>query len=472
MQDSRLRDIHRFYSLLARLIEQSPRRQIGPASINDGWPDRGVYFFFEAGEHRSDGTPRVVRVGTHGLVEGSVSTLWQRLAQHRGTLSPKGGNHRGSIFRSLVGSAISAKAGQTFPTWGEKNSTDEKVRKAERPLEEAVSDFIGAMRIAWVAVPDDPGPTSLRGFIERNAIALLSNFGRAPIDPPSRDWLGQHSNRDRVRKSGLWNNRHVTEVYDPAFLDLFAALLDKRPVPSKASPPTRQKPPILVMQCAKSKRDGGWFQAKDGKALVFVADPTMAPVAPGTCPVHPDSEDEDGFAWRKRVLDYNRAHAATGANPFNLHAAGELYLNPAYGKVAHAVPAKNFYILSACWGMVRSDFLLPNYDVTFSRSQGVSPHAIRTDAREWHDFNMLDLLASEPLIYIGGSSYLETFVRLSRGYRGPRIVYHNSQQAPVLKDIEIRRFESTTKTNWHYSLARLIANGDYPYKQAETASNS
>jgi hypothetical protein len=35
----------------------------------------------------------------------------------------------------------------------------------------------------------------------------------------SQDWLGHHSDRARVRKSGLWNQNHVEEAYDPAFLD-------------------------------------------------------------------------------------------------------------------------------------------------------------------------------------------------------------------------------------------------------------
>ena len=72
------------------------------------WPRRGVYFFFENGEPRS-GTgagPRVVRVGAHGLKNGARSTLWGRLSQHRGSSRSGLGNHRGSIFRLLVGVAL------------------------------------------------------------------------------------------------------------------------------------------------------------------------------------------------------------------------------------------------------------------------------------------------------------------------------------------------------------------------------
>ena len=74
-------------------------------------------------------------------------------------------------------------------------------------------------QLTVLAVDDEAGPHSHRGVIERNAIALLSNYRKSPTDPPSSGWLGQHCDRDRVRKSGLWNNNHVDEVYDPRFLD-------------------------------------------------------------------------------------------------------------------------------------------------------------------------------------------------------------------------------------------------------------
>jgi hypothetical protein len=70
-----------------------------------------------------------------------------------------------------------------------------------------------------------PGPESQRGYIERNSIALLSSYNKAPLDPPSITWLGRHSDRERVRKSGLWNQNHVEEACDPAFLDCLDRLV-------------------------------------------------------------------------------------------------------------------------------------------------------------------------------------------------------------------------------------------------------
>ena len=105
----RLDHLKRFYDLLADLeIRQGDRRRLSACDGRMNWPARGVYFFFEPGETRSDSGagPRVVRVGTHALTTGSRTTLWDRLSQHRGTAKKGGGNHRGSIFRLLVGAAL------------------------------------------------------------------------------------------------------------------------------------------------------------------------------------------------------------------------------------------------------------------------------------------------------------------------------------------------------------------------------
>jgi hypothetical protein len=56
------------------------------------WPARGVYFFPEEGEVRTEtgGCPRIVCVGTHALKDGSGTKLWRRLSQHRGQASGNG----------------------------------------------------------------------------------------------------------------------------------------------------------------------------------------------------------------------------------------------------------------------------------------------------------------------------------------------------------------------------------------------
>lgn len=237
---NRIADTGRFYDLLAGIEARvGGRRTLATCDGRMDWPQRGVYFFFEAGERRSlsGSGDRVVRVGTHALTDRSRTKLWARLSQHRGVAKSGGGNHRGSIFRLLVGAALSKRGDCPLPpSWGIPGDpgaaarrlgvTPAAVKEAEADLERRVSTYIGRMPFLWLNVPDDPSLHSDRGVIERNAIALLSRARTARADAPSGRWLGADSDRQRVRASGLWNNRHVDEDYDAAFLDLMEALAD------------------------------------------------------------------------------------------------------------------------------------------------------------------------------------------------------------------------------------------------------
>ena len=237
---NRATEVARFYELLRELEARcGGRRTLNECHGRMGWPPRGVYFFFEPGERRKDDRAgdRVVRVGTHALTEGSGSRLWGRLSQHRGSVRGGTGNHRGSIFRLLVGSAIKARAGTDEPrSWGVASGAGAAARKlgldraalrqTEAPLEREVSRRIGAMPFLWLEIDDPPGPASDRGYVERNAIALLSNFGKVHLDAPSAEWLGRYSDRQRVRGSSLWNNDFVEGSHDAGFLDRLQQLIE------------------------------------------------------------------------------------------------------------------------------------------------------------------------------------------------------------------------------------------------------
>src|SRR5262249_52347472 len=148
---------------------------------------------------------RIVRAGTHALKAGSRTTLWKRLSQHRGHENSGGGNHRGSIFRLLVGSTLFHAGGMSCPTWGIDNTAPLAVRTSEEIAEREVSRIIRAMPFLWLEINDPPGPDSVRGYIERNTIALLSNLGKPPLDGASALWRGRACDRGkaRVRDSGL-----------------------------------------------------------------------------------------------------------------------------------------------------------------------------------------------------------------------------------------------------------------------------
>ena len=178
----------------------------------------------------------MARIGTHALTATSRTSLWNRLSQHRGSAKSGAGNHRSSIFRLIVGIALARCGGCPLPsTWGiggdpgaaaRKLGIDRaSVRNGEVDLERRVSAYIGRMPFLWLNVDDRPGPDSQRDPIERNTIALLSHARTPAADTPSSRWLGAFSDRERVRTSGLWNNKHVEENYDASFLDAMRKLV-------------------------------------------------------------------------------------------------------------------------------------------------------------------------------------------------------------------------------------------------------
>ncbi len=241
----RLAHLDRFYALLKELEEGvGGKRIMSECTGKMEWPEMGVYFFFEEGETRTTdvAASRVVRVGTHTVSKGSATTLWHRLRNHRGGIDLKG-NHRGSIFRLHVGTALIAKSQSHLKakqSWGRGQVASKEIRASEESLECDVSKYIGKMSLLWLEVPDKPSATSDRAFIEQNAIALISGI-TGPLDLPSPRWLGLSSSREPIRQSGLWNINHVGNAYDPRFLDVMAeyvkVTLRKKSAPIKSIAP-------------------------------------------------------------------------------------------------------------------------------------------------------------------------------------------------------------------------------------------
>ena len=112
----RLEHLRRFYDIVATLERDSRTPSVGRMPWAHGLDaTRHLYFFMEEGERRTDtgNGLRIVRVGTHALKAGSRTALWHRLSQHKGQERSGGGNHRGSIFRLLVGSTLMKPGGMS-----------------------------------------------------------------------------------------------------------------------------------------------------------------------------------------------------------------------------------------------------------------------------------------------------------------------------------------------------------------------
>ncbi|WP_353428857.1 hypothetical protein [Paracoccus denitrificans] len=212
---------------------------------------------------------------------------------------------------------------------------------------------------------------------------------------------------------------------------------------------------IVVIQCAGSKiSNAGSLSTPDGRSVRFVAHPELAP-DDGEFYARPDDEADKGRSWRDLLLDINRGSAAA---PPNLLTAGDLYRPAAYRGLLEYVGREKLYILSAGWGLIRSDFLLPEYDITFSGQ--ADAYKRRRKADRYRDSSMLPPNSVEPLLFFGSKDYLPLFRELSADHRGQRIVLFRSAEPPDCPDCVAVRFETSRRTNWHYEAVESYIAGN------------
>ena len=265
---------------------------------------------------------------------------------------------------------------------------------------------------------------------------------------------------------------------------------------------------IVVMQCAKTKRaEAGRMRLADGQPVVFVAQPEFAPERPGFVYARPDDFADTGRTWREELVIYNQQHnpdvadiplgrhirgdlvgsqvgnshrsgriasqpgnqsvshsdaprhsPSTEANPLGLLPAWLLYRNKTYRLLADTFGPRNLYIFSAGWGLVRSDFMIPSYDITLSpNATGPDKYKRRRKDDRYDDFAMLPADPASPVIFLGSKAYVPLFCQLTDGCSAQRIIFHNSKIPPEAPDCEIRKYDIPKKTDWHYDAAKALA---------------
>lgn len=215
---------------------------------------------------------------------------------------------------------------------------------------------------------------------------------------------------------------------------------------------------IVVVQCAARKREeAGFMRTTDGGPVLFVADPSSAPISSTHRYARPDDIRLNGQSWRDLLLEYN---LQTGENPLKLLRAIDLYSNPTYLRLASEVGITKTYVLSAGWGLIRSDFLTPDYDITFSAS--AEPYKRRKKTDVYRDFRMVPSDTDAPIIFFGGKDYVPLFCDLTQSVRTRRTVFYNSDRAPDAPGCSLVRFKTSTRTNWHYECANAFLAGDLP----------
>jgi|Deesub1362A_J573_1020465.scaffolds.fasta_scaffold00073_3 hypothetical protein len=227
---------------------------------------------------------------------------------------------------------------------------------------------------------------------------------------------------------------------------------------------------IIVIQCAARKRGKPFTHngSPDGTPISFVANPAHCAEPGFPCVTPDDIIPATNISWRQRLIDYNNA----GSNPLGLSEAVDLYDHPIYDELAQHFGRKNVYILSAGWGLVRGDYLLPDYNITFSSAQNVPKCSKRKRNQEFRDFNHLahrHFKKNDSIYFFGGRDYLEMFYRCAENINPMRkVVYYISnrldQEENRRPGYEYIRYPNPTnrRTNWHYSCAEDFLEGRIP----------
>ena len=211
---------------------------------------------------------------------------------------------------------------------------------------------------------------------------------------------------------------------------------------------------IAIIQCAASKRAGaGRLQTIGGQPVEFIADPQSGPINPACTYARPDDPSDQGPSWRRVLLKYNE----TNNNPFGLCSAYRLYKNETYERLVDRLGMKQVYILSAGWGLIPADFLTPHYDITFSQSAESYKRRRKKDC--YQDLSMLPHDTADEIAFFGGKDYLPLFCALTSAIRTKRTVFYNSVQRPQVTGCVLKRFDTTTRTNWHYECANAFLEG-------------
>jgi hypothetical protein len=215
----------------------------------------------------------------------------------------------------------------------------------------------------------------------------------------------------------------------------------------------------IVIQCAGSKyENAGKLTTLSGEKVLFAAHPERYTLQGKCC--RPDEIREGTHStWRSYLESYNQQ----GSNPNHIFPAGELAKAPIYKALIRKFGATNVFILSAGWGLVRSDYLLPYYDITFS-IQG-KPYSKRRQSDRFEDFNQISDVGIQPdetIYFFGGQSYLPLYLKLTRNITARKVIYHSHEAALHIQGYICIPSPYPGSQNWHYKCAQGFINGLIP----------
>jgi hypothetical protein len=220
----------------------------------------------------------------------------------------------------------------------------------------------------------------------------------------------------------------------------------KQTEPEPRTSPSGERPCCIPVLCCSAHKIADTFYY-DGKPVKFVAAPEKAP-RDGNLYCRPDDRVPGANkTWR----DVVREQRHDGLIP-----AYQLYQRDIYREM-YAAFQDRFYILSGGWGLIRANYKLPAYDITFSTSPQVAAWVRRGAGERWNDFNHLqDDAAGFPpearIFLFAGKDYVDPFCRMTQGIRNRKVIAYASSYIERRAGFEYERYPSGT--NWFYEAVK------------------
>jgi len=165
-------------------------------------PLNGIYVMFEKGEYGHNGD-RVVRIGTHTGENQLKSRLYQHFENE---------NKNRSIFRKNIGRCFLQQDNNPYLSVWELDTTTRKKKEQhshlidkdlEIKIEKKISKYIQEnLTFCLFNMPTK----NFRLYYEARLIGTVSNCCECGA---SETWLGRQSTKDKIKKSGLWQEMEL-----------------------------------------------------------------------------------------------------------------------------------------------------------------------------------------------------------------------------------------------------------------------
>jgi hypothetical protein len=211
---------------------------------------------------------------------------------------------------------------------------------------------------------------------------------------------------------------------------------------------------IPVLCCSSSKTKDRFCY--NGQSIKFVAFPRMVP-QDGVIFHKPDDKiPGTNITWRDLVLN--------GQNDpkLDLVPAYRLYSRNIYRDIYDKFD-NCFYILSAGWGIIRADFKIPAYDITYSTAPNMPKYVKRSDNYGWNDINHLKedsvkFDRDSEIILFAGSDYVSPFCDMVQSIPYQKKILYKSKKVIQRHGFVYEYYKTNKNTTWVYEAAETFLN--------------